>query len=212
MGIRSGALRRTDHQAARDSASRGHRSYLFIGNLFFYQTSKVIFIFPHLKQNTSCVCISDENELQPPNIDGRPRHQLCHGKYALISASQRVLPPSPFLGQLHKFTSRRPHAALCPWTRCGIMFLSPGPISMVPTCVPLTEVIGIWLKFSQRLHRQRMTPGSVGSVEVSSFRKWDSSLTSSEHRTLRGSRSRQQTLCLRFRGRFSNGCSHPCQC
>lgn len=38
---------------------------------------------------TSYVCISDESESRAPNIDGRPGHQLCHGKYALISASQR---------------------------------------------------------------------------------------------------------------------------
>lgn len=174
MEIRSCALRRTAHQAALDSepaeVSRSHGSI---------RTSYVILIFPHFKQNTSCVCISDENKSRSPKIDGRPGHQLCHGKYALISASQRVLPPSPFLGQLLKFASRRHHVALCPWTRCGFMFLllskSRACFHSVfehkPTCVALTGVTGTRLEFSQRLHRQQMTPGSVGSVEVSKFRK-----------------------------------------
>lgn len=29
-------------------------------------------------------CVPGEDELRPPNIAGRPGHEVCHGKYALI--------------------------------------------------------------------------------------------------------------------------------
>lgn len=74
-----------DRQAALDSEP-AKVADLFVGSqipslIFQIRLSDIIF--------TSYVCISDENEFRPPNIDGRPGHQLCRGKYALISASQR---------------------------------------------------------------------------------------------------------------------------
>lgn len=66
-----------------------------------------------------------------------------------------------------------------------------------PTCVPLTGVTGTRLEFSQRLHRQRMTPGSVGSVFIQEVRLFLNVLRAPHFLCTRGHpQTHQLCVCL----------------
>lgn len=66
-----------------------------------------------------------------------------------------------------------------------------------PPCVPLTGVTGTRLEFSQRLHRQRMTPGSVGSVFIQEVRLFLNFLRAPHFLCTRGHpQTHQLCVCL----------------